>query len=80
MEIAMKKTVFMMALVALVATAHAQRVEIGKRGDGKTGISFAGFKVGTDTASRTFLQTLQADLVRSGWFRISSHASLRATT
>jgi len=68
----MKKPLFLLTIAAWTIAAHAQRVEIAKPGDGKIGISFASFKSGRDSASRTFLQTLQADLVRSGWFRLST--------
>ncbi|MCF7847976.1 MAG: DPP IV N-terminal domain-containing protein [Kiritimatiellales bacterium] len=71
----MKRALFILGVVAVAVSASAQRVDIVKPGDGKTSISFAGFKVGGDSAARTFSQTLQADLIRSGWFRVSSQAA-----
>jgi len=50
----------------------AQRVEVRKSGDGKISINLAAYRIGGDTASRTFLSVLKADLNRSGYFTVTS--------
>jgi len=52
--------------------AYAQRVEVRKSGEGKMTINLAAYRTASDTASRTFLSVLQADLNRSGYFKVVS--------
>lgn len=55
------------------SSVFAQRViDIGKKGQGKISISLSGYRTGNDTASKTFLSVLKADLNRSGYFSVSS--------
>ncbi len=64
---------FIMGCVALVsALALAQRAVVTKSGEGKITINLASYQTGRDTASRTFLSVLKADLNRSGYFRVTS--------
>jgi TolB protein len=56
----------------LAGTAVAQRVEVRKSGEGKISINLAAYRAGSDTASRTFLSVLKADLARSGYFTVTS--------
>ena len=54
---------FLMGCAALVSmSVLAQRVEVRKSGDGKISINLASYRTGGDTASRTFLSVLKADL------------------
>ena len=47
------------------SSVFAQRViDIGKKGQGKISISLSGYRTGNDTASKTFLSVLKADLNR----------------
>jgi len=49
--------------------SYAQDITIvGEGTGGKISIATAGLRVGADTAERQFMQILQADLKRSGWF------------
>jgi TolB protein len=69
----MMRRLFLMGCVAALATsAVAQRVEVRKSGDGKISINLAGYRTGSDSASKTFLSTLKADLNRSGYFKVTS--------
>ncbi|MDF7824449.1 hypothetical protein P4B35_10530 [Pontiellaceae bacterium B12227] len=54
------------------ATTLAQRAVVERAGSGKIGINLAGYRTGSDTASRTFLSVLKADLNRSGHFSVTS--------
>ncbi len=64
---------FLMGCVVLMSMqAVAQRVEVRKSGDGKISINLASYRTGGDTASRTFLSVLKADLNRSGYFTVTS--------
>ncbi len=42
------------------------------RGSDKIAINLASYRTGSDTASRTFLSVLKADLNRSGYFKVTS--------
>jgi len=67
------RRLFLMGCAALLAaTTFAQRVEVRKSGEGKIAINLAGYRTGSDTASKTFLSVLKADLNRSGYFRVTS--------
>ncbi len=59
-------------LLLVAAIAFAQRVEVRKSGEGKVSINLSGYRPGSDTASRTFLAVLKADLARSGYFKVGS--------
>ncbi len=62
-----------MGCVALVSVAaSAQRAIVEKSGSGKIAINLASYRTGGDTASRTFLSVLKADLNRSGYFTVTS--------
>ena len=64
---------FLMGCVAWVSSSVlAQRAVVTKSGEGKIGINLAGYRTGGDTASRTFLSVLKADLNRSGYFKVTS--------
>ena len=63
----MKKLLFLCFLAAC-CTASAQ-VRVVKSADRKLVINLAGLRSGSDTASRTFFQTLEKDLRLSGWFQ-----------
>ena len=56
----------------LATTGFTQRVEVRKSGEGKIAINLAGYRTGSDTASKTFLAVLKADLNRSGYFKVTS--------
>lgn len=60
------------ALLVAVTTVNAQRAVIEREGSGKISINLAGFRSGSDSASRTFIQVLKADLNRSGYFKVTS--------
>ena len=67
------RRIFLMGCAALLSiSAVAQRVEVRKAGDGKISINLASYRTGGDTASRTFLSVLKADLNRSGYFSVTS--------
>ncbi len=64
---------FLIGCIALAsASALAQRAVVTKSGEGKIKINLAGYRTGNDTASRTFLSVLKADLNRSGYFKVTS--------
>jgi len=67
------RRLFLAGCAVLVSiSVVAQRVEVRKSGDGKISINLASFRTGGDTASRTFLSVLKADLNRSGYFTVTS--------
>jgi TolB protein len=67
------KRLFLMSCAAVLATtAVGQRVEVRKSGEGKISINLASYRTGGDTASKTFLSVLKADLNRSGYFKVTS--------
>ncbi len=67
------RRLFLVGCAALVSiSAVAQRVEVRKSGEGKISINLASYRTGGDTASRTFLSVLKADLNRSGYFTVTS--------
>ncbi|MEN8255302.1 MAG: DPP IV N-terminal domain-containing protein [Verrucomicrobiota bacterium] len=68
----MRKYVLAACAVLLTSVVCAQRVEVRKSGDGKISINLASYRTGGDTASRTFLSVLKADLNRSGYFTVTS--------
>ena len=64
---------FLLGASMLVSTAVlAQRAVVTKAGDGKITINLSGYRTGSDTASKTFLSVLKADLNRSGYLKVSS--------
>jgi len=63
----MKKFLLLFLFFAL-CSASAQ-VRVAKSADRKLMINMAGVRVGSDSASRTFFQTLEKDLRLSGWFQ-----------
>ncbi len=67
------RRLFLTGCAMMVAfSASAQRAVVTKAGDGKISINLAGYRTGKDTASRTFLSVLKADLNRSGYFKVTS--------
>jgi len=69
----MMRRLFLMGCAALVVVSvGAQRVEVRKSGEGKISINLASYRTGGDTAAKTFLSTLKADLNRSGYFKVTS--------
>jgi TolB protein len=68
----MRRLFLMGCAAAVCASSMAQRVEVRKGGDGSIAINLASFRTAGDTASRTFLSVLKADLNRSGYFNVSS--------
>jgi len=69
----MMRRIFLMGCVVLVSVvANAQRAYVVKPGSGKIAINLASYRTGSDTASRTFLAVLKADLNRSGYFTVVS--------
>ncbi len=58
-------------LMAMFADA-AQSIVIAKTGQGKISINLGSYRTGSDTASKTFLSVLKADLNRSGYFTVTS--------
>ena len=54
------------------ASVFAQRAKVVKSAEGKIGINLSGYRTGNDEASKTFLSVLQADLARSGFFKVTS--------
>jgi len=67
------RRLFLAGCAVLVSiSVVAQRVEVRKSGDGKISINLASYRTGGDTASRTFLSVLKADLNRSGYFTVTS--------
>jgi len=63
----MKKFLLLFLFFAL-CSASAQ-VRVAKSADRKLMVNMAGLRVGSDSASRTFFQTLEKDLRLSGWFQ-----------
>ncbi|MDF7807773.1 hypothetical protein P4E94_10025 [Pontiellaceae bacterium B12219] len=56
----------------LAASSFAQRAVVEREGSGKISINLAGYRTGSDTASRNFLSVLKSDLIRSGYFTVTS--------
>lgn len=57
----------------LVGSAWAQKTgTVYGKGSGKISINLSAYRVGGDSASKTFLSVLRADLNRSGYFKVSS--------
>jgi TolB protein len=65
-------------MVAIAANARAADLVVGKAGADKDGISLAGLTAG-GAQGRLFLQTLQGDLERSGWFKVVPTGAIRVT-
>ncbi len=64
---------FIIGCAALVSvSALAQRAVVTKSGEGKISINLSSYRTGGDTATRTFLSVLKADLNRSGYFTVMS--------
>ncbi len=68
----MKRFWFVLSIGALVMGAHGRTIDVVKTGEGKISINLGSFRTGSDTASRTFLSVLKADLNRSGYFTVTS--------
>ncbi|HSR87635.1 MAG TPA: hypothetical protein VLL07_01670, partial [Pontiella sp.] len=69
----MKRLLFIVGASLVVFAVSAQRViDISKQGEGKIAINLSGYRTGNDSASRTFLSVLKADLNRSGYFTVTS--------
>ena len=69
----MKRQWFISGALLAGSSVLAERViDITGKGQGKIGINLAGFRSGSDTASRTFVSVLKADLNRSGHFSVTS--------
>jgi TolB protein len=59
-------------LLAWAAASPAADVEVVKPRAAKTGVDISAFDAGGSAEGRLFLQTLDADLVRSGWFVVTN--------
>ena len=68
----MKRCLFLVGLCLAAMSARARTIDVTGAGSGKISINLAGFRTGRDTASRTFLSVLKADLNRSGYFKVTS--------
>jgi TolB protein len=79
----MKKLIIWISLwmVAVTVASHAQHIRITRATGDKISIDLSGMTIGGDEASRLFLQTLQGNLSRSGWFMLgrAGHSEVRAT-
>lgn len=65
----LSRHVFLAVFVAVAASFAADaQVVIRKPGSEKSSMDFSGLAAGSDEASRTFRQTLESDLLRSGYF------------
>ncbi len=58
--------------LCLAVCVHGADVEIVKQGSIKTALSLKGMRVDAQAGSKTFLQVLEADLKRAGWFEIAT--------
>jgi TolB protein len=63
----MKKRSFLLLFSALFAASAFAQVHVTGSSGGKRTISLSGLRTGSDAASRTFVQTLENDLLLSGW-------------
>jgi TolB protein len=69
----MKRFLFLLGVGLFGLSCNAQRViDVGKKGEGKISINFGAYRTSGDSASRTFLSVLKADLNRSGYFSVVS--------
>lgn len=68
----MKRCLFLVGLCLVALSARARTIDVTGAGSGRISINLAGFRTGGDTASRTFLSVLKADLNRSGYFKVTS--------
>jgi TolB protein len=76
----MIRRLFLGSGMLAASSTLAQRAVVEREGSGKITINLAGYRSGSDTASRTFVSVLKADLSRSGYFRVSSSgASVNVT-
>jgi TolB protein len=68
------RRVFLLILGCLtVCSAFAQKTgTVYGKGSEKITINLSSYRTGNDTASKTFLSTLRADLNRSGYFKVTS--------
>ncbi len=64
----MKKYLFLSFFYVLCAACACAQVRVVKTSDRKLNINLSALRIGPDTASRTFFQTLEKDLKLSGWF------------
>jgi TolB protein len=72
----MKRAVFLVSFCVLATALWAERViDVRRQGDGKISINLSAYRTGGDTASRTFLSVLKADLNRSGYFKVASQGA-----
>ncbi len=58
--------------MGLAVCVHAADVEVVKQGSIKTALSLKGMGADAQTDAKTFLQVLEADLKRSGWFEVAT--------
>jgi TolB protein len=64
--------VFVSLLAVGTAFGKSYHVEVVGAGANKFGINLSGLKTGGDAAATTFVQVLQADLNRSGYFKVTA--------
>ena len=68
----MKSLIPLLFLSFFVAITADAQIRIAKPAGEKISIQLAGLQAGQDEASRVFMQTLQGNLNRSGWFVVRS--------
>jgi len=68
----MKRCLFLVGLCLVTVSTRARTIDVTGAGSGKISINLASYRTGGDTASRTFLSVLKADLNRSGYFKVTS--------
>lgn len=64
----MKKRHFLTLIAALIAATACGQTRVTGSAGRKISINLSGLRAGSDSASRTFVQTLENDLRLSGWF------------
>jgi len=77
----MKKHLFIICvfLLSSVISSRAQHIRITRSAGDKISIDLSGMQVGADEASKLFMQTLQGNMSRSGWFMLgrAGHSEVR---
>ncbi len=68
----MKRILVMLAICLMAIIAPGRTIDVVKSGEGKISINLGAYRAGADSASRTFLTVLKADLNRSGYFTVTS--------
>lgn len=60
----------------MVAVLSAADIEVVKAGAARTGVDISAFDAGGSPEGRLFAQTLESDLLRSGWFLVTNGGTI----